>query len=72
MWSQQDVLCIAADNSSSELAVGKADGSVTLWDVQQWKTKGVLKSGAGSVQALKYGTAKKGSKLPQRFLLVRI
>ena len=61
---------MAADSSSSELATGKADGSITLWDVQDWKVKGVLKSTAGSVQVLKYGAAKKGSKLPQRFLLV--
>lgn len=70
MWSQEEVLCIAADSSSSELATGKADGSITLWNVRDWGVKGVLKTRAGSVQVLKYGAAKKGSKLPQRFLLV--
>ena len=52
---------IAADNASLELAVGKSDGSITLWDTQLWSIKALVRTepvGHGSIAALKYCTVK--------------
>lgn len=62
--------CMAANEKGHEIAMGKPDGSITVWDVQEWRVKFELKSGAGAISALKYG-AVKSSKLPNPFLLVR-
>lgn len=68
----EKVTSIAADNASLELAVGKSDGSVTLWDTQTWSVKIVLRSeSSGSMVTLKYITVKTSSS-PQTFLLVSL
>ena len=72
VWSGDDdkVSSIAADGASLELAVGKSDGTITLWDTQTWTVKSVLRSErSGCIVALKYVTAKISSS-PQTFLLV--
>lgn len=73
MWSVdgEQAVSIAADDVSLELAVGKSDGSITLWDTQMWSVKAVLRSEpVGSITALKYCTLKTTSSSPQILLLV--
>ncbi len=60
---------MVAHDESRELATGKPDGSITVWDVQEWRMKLELRTTSGAVSALKYG-AVKDSKLPKPFLLV--
>ena len=73
MWSLdgEKVMSIARDSATLELAVGKSDGSITLWDTQTWSIKATLQSGAGkSIITLKYATVKM-AKTTQTILLVR-
>jgi len=63
------VTCLAADDGTLELATGKLDGSITLWDTQTWTIKAVLHSATGGVSSIRYGSVK-GSKLPKTFILV--
>lgn len=66
----EQVVSVAADNATLELAVGKVNGSVTLWDTQTWSIKAVLQSElGGSTCTLKYSTVKT-SKSTQTILLV--
>lgn len=71
MWSLEgeQVSCLAADDSTLELATGKPDGSITFWDTQNWTIKATLLSTTGVVSTIKYGSVK-GSKLPATFVLV--
>ena len=74
MWSLdgEQVVSIAGDSATLELAVGKSDGSITIWDTQTWSAKASLQSEMGkAVATLKYITMKM-HKLTQTFLLVRI
>lgn len=68
----EQVISIAGDNSTLELAVGKSDGSITLWDTQSWSIKARLQSELGTaISTLKYVTIKT-AKSTQTYLLVRI
>ena len=71
VWSLEgeQVFCLAADDSTLELATGKPDGSITFWDTQNWNIKATLLSTTGIVSTIKYGSVK-GSKLPATFVLV--
>ena len=71
VWSLEgeQVSCLAADDSTLELATGKPDGSITFWDTQNWTVKATLLSSIGVVSTIKYGSVK-GSKLPATFVLV--
>ena len=73
MWSLEgeQVSCLAADDSSLELATGKPDGSITFWDTQTWTIKATLLSNTGAVSTIQYGRLK-GSKLPATFVLVSL
>ena len=74
MWSLdgEQVVSIAGDSSTLELAVGKTDGSITLWDTQTWSIKATLQSELGkAIATLKYVSIKT-AKSTQTYLLVRI
>ena len=74
MWSLdgEQVVSIAGDSSTLELAVGKTDGSITLWDTQTWSIKAMLQLELGkAIATLKYVTIKT-AKSTQTYLLVRI
>ena len=73
MWSLEgeQVSCLAADDSTLELATGKPDGSITFWDTQTWIIKATLLSNTGAVSTIHYGRVK-GSKLPATFVLVSL
>ena len=66
------MVSIAGDSATLELAVGKSDGSITLWDTQTWSIKATLQSEIGKAFAtLKYITVKM-AKSTQTYLLVRV
>ena len=75
MWSLdggEKVVSIAGDSATLELAVGKSDGSITIWDAQTWSVKATLQSGTDKIIAtLKYVTVKT-AKSTQTYLLVRV
>ena len=74
MWSVdgEKVVSIAGDSATLELAVGKSDGSITLWDTQTWSAKATLQLEAGrAIATLKYVTVK-AAKSTQTYLLVSI
>ena len=73
MWSLEgeQVSCLAADETTLELATGKPDGSITFWDTQTWTIKATLLSTTGAVSTIQYGRVK-GSKLPATFVLVSL
>ena len=60
MWSLdggEKVVSIAGDSATLELAVGKSDGSITIWDTQTWSVKATLQSGMDkTIATLKYVT----------------
>ena len=73
VWSLEgeQVSCLAADETTLELATGKPDGSITFWDTQTWTIKATLLSTTGAVSTTQYGRVK-GSKLPATFVLVSL
>ena len=73
VWSLEgeQVSCLAADETTLELATGKPDGSITFWDSQTWTIKATLLSTTGAVSTIQYGRVK-GSKLPATFVLVSL
>ena len=74
MWSLdgEHVVSIAGDSATLELAVGKSNGSITIWDTQTWGVKATLRSEMGkAIATLKYVTVK-APKSTQTFLLVKI
>ena len=74
MWSLdgEHVVSIAGDSATLELAVGKSNGSITIWDTQTWGVKATLQSEMGkAIATLKYVTVK-APKSTQTFLLVKI
>ena len=66
MWGveEQGTTAIAVSSATVELAVGAIDGSVTLWDCEQWlkKLTFMVKAG-GQVLALKFGSLKPSKQL---------
>ena len=74
MWSLdgEHVVSIAGDSATLELAVGKSDRSITLWDTQMWSIKATLQLEAErAIATLKYITVK-AAKPTQTYLLVSI
>ena len=75
MWSldgYEKVVSIAGDSATLELAVGKSDRSITIWNTQTWSVKATLQSGTDkTIATLKYATVKM-AKSTQTYLLVRV
>lgn len=73
MWSLdgEQVVSIAGESATLELAVGKSDGSITLWDTQSWSIKATLQSEVGKAIATLKCVTVKTAKSTQTYLLVR-
>ena len=75
VWSLEgeNISSLAACESRGEVALGRQDGSVQLWETGDWSPRATFHtSSTGNVTALQYGSiaARRDSKLPKTFLIV--
>lgn len=66
----QGATAIGVNSAAMELAIGHADGTVSIWDCDKWTKKTVIKTKLhGQIFTLKYGVMK-SSKIATSFLMV--